>query len=135
MILKNLNNKRKYMRFKKVFSNYYSRLDKLIKTYLCVFYFKQKMLCKSILSGCNCFKFKSRPENCIENCKESNKFEYFDGIRGSLALSVLIRHGTYYYGISNDYPFFWKLGKSKYLFNFIQILHSRIYSTKSQFEY
>ncbi len=82
-------------------------------------YFRQKMLCKSILSEFNCFKFKSR----TENCKESNKFEYFDGIRGSLALSVFIRHGTYYYGISNEYPFFWSLGKSKYLYNLIQILH------------
>ena len=89
------------------------------------------MLCKLIFPEFNCFKFNSRRENS----KESNQFEYFDGIRGSLALSVFIRHGTYYYGISKDYPFFWTLGKSKYLCNFIQILHSCIYSTKSQFEY
>ena len=45
-----------------------------------------------------------------ENREERNRFEYLDGIRGSLALSVLIRHGLLYYGLSRDSPFFWQLG-------------------------
>jgi len=45
-----------------------------------------------------------------EEREERNRFEYLDGIRGSLALSVLIRHGLIYYGLSQDSPFFWQLG-------------------------
>jgi len=84
------------------------------------------MFCKLIFPEFNCFKFNSSRR---ENSKESNQFEYFDGIRGSLALSVLIRHGTLYYGISKEYPFFWQLGKSNYLCNLIGN------SIKTEFEF
>jgi len=84
------------------------------------------MLCKLIFPEFNCFKSNSSRR---ENSKESNQFEYFDGIRGSLALSVLIRHGTLYYGISKEYPFFWQLGKSNYLCNLIGK------SIKTEFEF
>lgn len=38
------------------------------------------------------------------------KLECLDGFRGTLALYVFIRHGTYYYKISSDFKFFWSLG-------------------------
>ncbi len=46
--------------------------------------------------------------------KEKSRLEYFDGIRGSLALSVLFRHGFLYYGLSKDFPFFWQLGNKAF---------------------
>lgn len=66
-----------------------------------------------------------------EEKNEKKKFDYLDGMRGSLALSVLVRHGTLYYGLSKDMPFFWQLGDdslslfSSFFSYFIRLLYTQ----------